>query len=241
MLANFLDLPLELRDQIYKLVLVAERPFVLELEIDTCYYPLSLTPQLLRTNKMIHCEATPLLYTHNHFDFHMAESPAVTKFLDTIGHENAKHLRHIRIDFPRMHNLGKYYFRLRNNSIRVLEKFQSDCPNLRTLTISLSSTRAIASDLKGLDSPQIIAEVFVLVNARLRAVSSQAEIIIETYEDTLNTDMKRTIGSYGWTIKAMVPVAGLCDDLCWDHSASSSSSSYDKDDDDEDDDDIDRG
>jgi hypothetical protein len=99
--ANFLDLPRELRDQIYELALM-DQDYT---DLGTWYYPRSFIPELLRTNKTVYREATPLLYTHNRFNFITCDSVFVASFLNRIGRENVKHIRHIRIDFPSMHNL----------------------------------------------------------------------------------------------------------------------------------------
>jgi len=59
--SNFLALPRDLRDFIYELTLVDQD----DIDLGTWIYPRPLSPQLLRTNKMIHHEATSLLHTYN--------------------------------------------------------------------------------------------------------------------------------------------------------------------------------
>ncbi|KAL9124115.1 MAG: hypothetical protein Q9217_006524 [Psora testacea] len=155
MSANFLSL----RNKIYEHVLVDQEyidPF-------TWYYPRSLTPELLRTKNTVCREASSLLYAQNRFDFTTCDSELVASFVDQIGRNNANHIRHIRIDFPDIPNLGRHGVTLGDNSTRILAKIQSDCTNLSTLTTSLGSTNAMALKL----------------DAGFRAISSLQKIIVE--------------------------------------------------------------
>jgi hypothetical protein len=169
---NFLSLPRELRNQIYAYVLVDQDYIALE----TWYYPRPpLFPRLLRTNKTIHGEATELLYTHNRFSFTMCHPELLPSFLDRIGPDNSKHIRHIRIDFPWLCDLYLGEVTLSDESIRTLEKLKSCCANLRTLTTSRSSTNIMELRLDTLDNPKVVTEALKLVDIRLRAISSLQE------------------------------------------------------------------
>src|SRR6267378_462517 len=74
---NFLSLPGELRNRIYK-----------------------LTPGLLRTSKTVHREASSLLYSQNRFDFTEVSLKMAASFLEKIGRINANSIRHIILLFP---------------------------------------------------------------------------------------------------------------------------------------------
>lgn len=202
--ASFLCLSGELRNKIYEQVLVHhEKP------IPLLTYPwgwqsttLGLTPELLLANKTVHREASSLLYGQNRFNFAICTSEHVTCFFDQIGRNNANHIRHICIAFPNIRDLGRHDAALEDNdSVRILEKVQSDCTNLRTLTTSLYSTNAMVLELDALENPQIVVEAVALVDARFRVFSSLREVIVEVYEDGPSADVRKTMESHGWTIK----------------------------------------
>ena len=168
---NFLSLPGELRNQIYVYVLV-DQDYI---DLGTWFCPQPLFPQLLRTNKTIHGEATKLFYTHNRFNFTMCDPELLPSFLDRIGPDNSKHIRHIRIDFPWFRALNPGDVTLSDKSIRTLEKLKGCCANLRTLTMSQCSTNATELRLDALDNPKVVTEALKLVDTRLRAISSLQE------------------------------------------------------------------
>lgn len=197
MSANLLGLPRELRDQIYAHVLVDQDYYI---DLGTWHYPRQLSPQLLCTNTTIHREATLMLYTHNRFNFTRCDPNLAASFLDKIGHDNAKHIRHIRIDFPKFLYLDPSDVTLEDESVSFLEKIQSSCANLSTLTTSLDSTDHMALRLDALDHPKIVTEALKLVDTRFRAISSLQELIVELYEDGPSYHIKRKMESHGWTI-----------------------------------------
>ena len=192
MSANFLSLPSELRNKIYEQVLVDQEyidPFTLS-------YLRLLTPELLRTNSTVCREASSLLYAQNRFNFATCDSELVASFVDQIGRNNANHIRHIRIDFPDIPNLGRHDITPGDNSTRILAKIRSDCTNLSTLTTSLGSTNALALDALG--SPNLVVEALALVDAGFRTISSLQKIIVEVYNDELSVDIRRKMEIYGW-------------------------------------------
>ncbi|TVY53851.1 hypothetical protein LCER1_G007624 [Lachnellula cervina] len=104
-MANFSDLPSELRNKIYELCLWHEGP----IDPWNYHYPLQeLTPGLLLSNKAIHREASPVLYAQNSFDFTFALPENVASFLGTIGHNNADYstndivLKLDTLDYPKI-------------------------------------------------------------------------------------------------------------------------------------------
>lgn len=199
MSANFLSLPRELRDQIYAYVLV-DQDYI---DIGIGYYPRPFSPPLLRTNKTIHREATSLLYTHNRFNFTGCDPALVPSFFDKIGRENAKHIRHIRINFPKFLYLDPGDVTLDDESNRILEKIQSCCANLSTLTTSVNSTNALERKLDNLDCPKIGAEALKLVDTRFKAISSLQKIIVEVCKDGPSDHIRRKMESHGWTISTI--------------------------------------
>jgi hypothetical protein len=154
-------------------------------------------------NKMVHREASSLLYAQNRFDFSMCTSAGIVSFLDQIGRNNAGYIRHICIDFPVICDFGDT---LKDDSARILAKIQSDCTNLSTLTTSLSSTSTMVLKLDALDSPKIVGETLAAIDARFKAIQTLEEIIVEVEEDCLSGDIRRKVESYGWTINIIEQV-----------------------------------
>ena len=201
MSTNFLSLPSELRNKIYEQLLVLEEPIVCPTHPWRPYSLLQmLHPELLLANKTVHREASSLLYAQNHFDLTTCTFEHVASFLDQIGHNNASYIRLICIDFPDFRDLGQSNVTLKDDSVRILAKIQSDCTNLSTLITSLDSTNAMELKLDALDSPRIAGEALALVDARFRAISSLKEVVVKVYEDGPSVDIRKKMEGHGWTI-----------------------------------------
>jgi hypothetical protein len=196
---NFLSLPSELRNKIYEQLVVDHEPIDPRFGHNLQY---KLTPGLLRANKIIHREASSLLYAQNRFDFTVSISEDVASFLEQIGRNNATYIQHIYIRFPQFFYLDLHDVTLEDDSLRILAKIQSDCTNLSTLTTSLGSTNSIELRLDELDHPKIVSEALALVDARFRAISSLREIIVEVYENGPSGHIRREMKRHGWTIDA---------------------------------------
>ncbi|KAJ5836695.1 hypothetical protein N7447_002721 [Penicillium robsamsonii] len=67
--------------------------------------------------------------------------------------------------------------------------------------------------LDSLDSPKICAKALVLVDARLREISSLQEIVIKVYAEAPNLDARRKITSLEGTLNVAVELVGEVD---WD-------------------------
>ena len=103
---NFFNFPAEIRLQIYEELLVLPNPILFRINRDFVLIPLipryryGLCPALLRANKTVHREASPLLYSGNCFGFADLEplrrfsiNAAVASFLRQTR-QNASFLRH---------------------------------------------------------------------------------------------------------------------------------------------------
>ena len=207
MSTNFLSLPSELRNSIYEILLVHQQPIICPTHPWIKQSPpLALTPGLFRTNKIIHYEASSMLYSMNRFDFTKCPPEVVVRFLEQIGRKNASYILHISLDFPKLCDLELHQVNIEDDSIHILTKIQSDCVNLATLTTSLDSTNAMEVNLRALNYPKIVAEVLTLVDAGFRAILSLQEIIVKVYKDGPNDDIRRDIRRemklHGWTISA---------------------------------------
>jgi hypothetical protein len=115
--ANFLSHSGELCNKMYNHHLVLEEP------IDPWYgnYGLVLNVNLVCANKMIHREASSLLYAQNRFIFTGCDSELIARFLNKIGRNNANHIQYICIDFPNVRDLEGAVI-LGDDSVGILER-----------------------------------------------------------------------------------------------------------------------
>jgi hypothetical protein len=84
--AVFLSLPSELRNNIYRLVLLHQEPigFLTNKYRFHTYRRLQHTPGIFRTNKTIHHEASTFFYAENRFDFTTCNAEEVASILKQI-------------------------------------------------------------------------------------------------------------------------------------------------------------
>jgi hypothetical protein len=93
---SFLDLPAELRNEIYKHLFLFREPIIPWKR----YNDKKIATNLLLTNKTILHEASSILYSSNCFNLIRWDPRAITKLLDDIGVFNASRLRCIRVTVP---------------------------------------------------------------------------------------------------------------------------------------------
>jgi hypothetical protein len=116
---SFLDLPVELRLPIYTYLLVAPYPIHTkeyryhdDCDGTDCYSPdemchewkTGLHPSILRANRQIHAEASPILYSRNRFQFvnnryYHRGSADLEAFLARTAN-NVRYVRCVRLNFP---------------------------------------------------------------------------------------------------------------------------------------------
>ncbi|KAH7123873.1 hypothetical protein B0J11DRAFT_568798 [Dendryphion nanum] len=196
---TFLSLPSEVRNDIYGRLLLRQQYIACPTQsVFRRFQPRELTPGLLRVNKMIHGEASSLLYAQNHFNLTMCTSEDVTSFFKQIGYKNANYIRHIYIKFPRFRYLDMEDVTIEDDSLRILEIIRDHCHKLSTITTSLSSTNDMELRLDALDHLKIVGKAMALVDTCFRAISSLEEIIAEVYEDGPSGHIRREMKRLGW-------------------------------------------
>lgn len=195
--ASFLSIPGEVRNNIYKLILLDQDPIDPRLRYDEQQ---KLTPGLLRVNKVVHDEASSLFYGHNRFDFTCLGPHQVASFLEEIGGNNAGHIRHVLIHFPKFRSLNPGDITLEEDSINILSSIESNCSNLSTLTASLYSTSAMELRLHDLDNRMVANEALEMANSRFRAISSLQDINLEVYVEGPSDHIRGRMKSHGWTV-----------------------------------------
>lgn len=166
-----------------------------------------LSPSLLATNTTILHEAGSLLYGQNQFNLASWDEEFALQFLDDIGSVNASHLQCICIDLPRFRNLNNE-INMEDESLRTLEKIQSDCTNLQKLIISAEDTADMENQFYPLNGQEVYFRALALVDAGFRAIPSLREVIAEVYEGEASSDITMIMQSHGWIVNVMKEVQG---------------------------------
>jgi hypothetical protein len=221
---GFLDLPGEIRNDIYKRLLVApHRIRLLEdnsgrLVISTWkrhYEPLCTA--VLATNRTIHDEATSVLYGWNRFDLVGIlydsmfrwdlgiQDNLVASFLEQIGQRNASFLNHLYIDFPRAQ--GKCPdIALSQGGARMLRLIRDSCTHIETLEIPAGRGIWVEHNLyHDLMDGQGIQDALSLADEEFKAIKSLKKVILtlrgEPYGPGVPFLIRETISNLGWTIQ----------------------------------------
>ena len=187
---GFLDMPGELRNKIYELLLLDEQPIG----------PFSFqTPAigLFCTSKEISRESMPFFYSQNCFDFTIRASEDITSYLDVIGSRNAGMIESLYMDCPDFELLDPNVVVLDDIDQKFLTRVQSYCPRLKKITLSITSMSFISDRLDNVNSVRKVLELF---DNHLRAFTSLQDINIEVYEDGLNDCVKAEMICRGWNI-----------------------------------------
>lgn len=197
MSAPFLRLSSELRNLIYKYVLL----------IPECITPASgyhsrqdLNTGLLRVNRSIHHEATPLFYGQNTFDLtDCIDAIDAVSFLEKLG-RNATFLKSISMDFPGFAVLETENVVIEEGDTRVLSTMEHLYTNLSRLTMSVYSTHAAELRLDALDHNGLISEALAKVDRVFRGIQSLREMRVIVYEEAPNDYTRREMTRLEWQI-----------------------------------------
>ncbi|KAH6622943.1 hypothetical protein F5144DRAFT_656848 [Chaetomium tenue] len=212
---SLLDLPSELRNMIYDLVLLSEdpiKPWIPRPERQ------SHSVRLLRASQRIHIEASSVSYGRNCFDLTAARDwpHRLYYFFKKIGANNVGYIRHILVAFPRLgfplHRPFLYpdigAVTLKDN--RAIAIIQKNCVNLSAITTSLGTT-FIEHKLNDLGHDGVVVKALELVNTSFRAIPSLRDIIVKIHPDGLSDSIKAVVESCGWTLNITEPMGVWAD------------------------------
>lgn len=202
--ASFFSLPSEIRIKIYEQVLKRKGSLSLD-KWDITYLTEPLNISLLRTNKLIHREASTLFYGQNCFDFTGRSSVCARQFFTIIGASNASCIRHIQIKFPLLDDPllddpDSYGFALGTASNELLTSIQDACPDLRTITSSIPFTSAGVNRAYNDWTDQELVTALQVIDTRFRASPHLQEIILDGPGTRLGVVFSETAKSLGWRI-----------------------------------------
>ncbi|KAJ6167032.1 hypothetical protein N7470_002479 [Penicillium chermesinum] len=211
---QFLSLPGEIRNQVYRHALVRQETIGLQYGKCTAR---GIIPNLLCTSRRIHREALPFLYGENRFALlalNRVMAGEIARFLDQIGPRNGRFIESVQICHPIFRNLGDDA-KLDENCVQLLSRLQRQCPNLKTLIMCPKSTDfVIRLQLAPLVpvNPSYITESLLSFDGRLKAIPSLEEIIVQVYQDTPLLNFLRGMEPRGWRIDVLDAVSRHSDD-----------------------------
>jgi hypothetical protein len=206
------DFPAEIRLRIYSELLVLPEPvlFVADYGSPSPLFLSSrynLCPAILRVNKKVHSEASPLLYSNNCFQFPdiFTRVPAgigtygahMSPFLKEIGSQTSL-IRRIRINFPTFEDYGRGTAKLHESRVKNLKLIRETCTNINTLELLFSNSCPLNFADGAPD------DALDLLNAQLKTISPLKKIVIkaEVFDyDDLSDDLEKKMRDCGWIVE----------------------------------------
>lgn len=213
---NLLNIPEKIRNEIYKYLVVQYEPICFELssswDDQTEVYPfkvrqdeLEINIKILRVNKLIHREASFMLYSKNCFNF--TNNPRYgyhfENFFDRIG-MYANFIRHVKVQFPvfaekKATSRGPRNVFLKHNSGPMFDQIQSLCTSLETIELTVDKNKWYPPGLESEDYSTFVAEGLALIDTRLRAFRSLQHIRVAT-NFRMSRSVQMEMGRLGWEI-----------------------------------------
>ena len=171
----------------------------------------SLYPEILRVNKEIYAEGSPLLYSKNRFQFpgfpwswtlrSKEDTAHIATFIDQIRSQ-ARLLHHMCIPFP----FYKCDITLQEH-ITNLKLIRNSCPSVNTLELLISNIYSYEFFFASKRSRER-EEALDLLNTHLRAIPSLKEIIVrivlnveEPGFQRVTDDATKSLRDRGWVVR----------------------------------------
>lgn len=209
--ASFFSLPVDIRNNIYRRVLVVSHPIFL---FQDSYSQVveTFAPDrpfrwlaLLYTNRQVHDEACAVLYGLNHFtlvETTQHQGSLLQSFLNCIGTVNAGLLSHLSINFPVAESVqgqtGKVM--IREDDLHSLKVLQEKCTNLTTLETIIHSRNSRSVIVPSQVDSQFNRDALSQINTQLKAITSLEKVIVRSYDGTPTRSVMELMQGFGWVI-----------------------------------------
>jgi hypothetical protein len=194
--APFFRLSSELRNLIYELVLLSPNPLSPRTSWFEPEYP---SLGLLRVNKAIHREASPLFYGLNTFDFTSYDRDDLDSFFKQIDH-NATLIKSIVINFPEFNDLSVGNVNFADHDTAIHKTIHGHCTNLSKIITTLVTTNAAELQLDALDHYKLATEALNTVDHHFHEILSIREVVVVAYEQEPNGYIRQEMKRLGWKI-----------------------------------------
>lgn len=205
--ANIFSLPVDIRNSIYKRVLVVSPVLLFQdsysQKVETFAPDIPFRwLALLHTSRQVHDEARTVLYGMNHFtlvETTQHQGSLLPSFLNCIGPVNSALLSHLSMNFPIAESVqgqpGKAM--LNENDLHSLKVLQEQCTSLTTLETLIHSGKSHGLSQ---DDSQFNREALLEINAQLKDITSLERIIVRSYGGTPIPSVMELMQSFGWVI-----------------------------------------
>lgn len=201
---NLFSLPVDIRHRIYQQVVAVPHP--LYIFQDSPGHKLGLfAPDrpcrwlaLLYATRCFRTEASPLVYSSNHFAFmdtNRHQADLLQAFLDGIGRANASHLCHVTINFPvtETHGDQLLQYRIQQDDLRSLQLLQDRCKRLQILELFVQKSNA--HNFRDANRAALSH-----INTQLKAISSVPKIIVKSYTELPISEIAEVAQHLGWVL-----------------------------------------
>lgn len=198
------DLPKELRNAIYGLVLTIPQP--LHIFQDTGGPLTSFGPKprqwlsLLSTSRRLREEAAEVAFGTNRFnivDFTEREADIFESFLTCIGPENSAKLKHLHLAFPAALGAAIDPVRLREHSVKAYALLREKCQNVATLELFVA--RETYRYIKPKDDETLIRAALALADEQIKSVQSLNMVTVKLYY-RFNWNFVESAREFGWQV-----------------------------------------
>ncbi|KAF2753378.1 hypothetical protein EJ05DRAFT_505018 [Pseudovirgaria hyperparasitica] len=202
---HFLQLPAEIRNNIYEHALVSSEP----VRGDVKPHRNNLALKILRLNCQIWCEANVMLYARNVIDIsHITSCVEFGNLLTGMGAFNVCLLRHIRIPFPRIHHYSRAAFqddyRCALSGSPFIHFDLSILANLETITFAIESSTLANNEVDTYDLVEVMRPEIIEMNESFRRSPRLREIVMETHPDHVSEEWRQVLEGCGWVIKEVL-------------------------------------
>lgn len=208
---SLLSLPQNIRDDIFKRVLVIAHPLYLFQDrgfgaVETFGPEIQRQLQaLLYTNHQVRGEASAVLYGSNCFslvDTTEKKATLLESFLSCIGPTNAGLLSHLCINFPAVESVNwiRKKVTLREDGLRSLKLVQDKCTSLKTLEASVHSQNSEDLTQANPGDSKFIQEALSQIDAQLKLIPSLSRIIVRFYNGDPASEARELMQGYGWVV-----------------------------------------
>jgi hypothetical protein len=205
-------LPVEIRHQIFKLVLAV--PDSLYLFQDPGSPLESFMPSkprawlaLLYTSRRVSYEARSVLYGANRFTLEEVEianyrSNILKSFINGIGSVNAGFLSKLRISFPATERVDDQQgeIRLREDTLQNLQLLRNECTGLRTLEALIYGKGCRYLITEDQDNPHFAHDVLVKIDSEFRKIASLNTIIVRFCSGSPAPSIRNFLEILGWVV-----------------------------------------
>ncbi|AEO69855.1 e88e5cd0-37d8-4b52-ab01-53f6ae8184e4 [Thermothielavioides terrestris] len=206
---NFFHLPREIRDKIYREVLVSPNPIHLVRGLFAepwkvvAAFPPTRGLALLYVNRQLYDEGRIVLYRSNTFTLVGPNAVLLgdlQEFLACIGSVNSNLLKHICMPFPRV-TTADGGAKLNDNDVRCLELLGSSCGGLKTLELTIYSQEVHGPSFASHDSTNavLIRSALAQLVEHLKVIPSLHSVHISSLR-RIAPPIVEVMKGYGWEV-----------------------------------------